>query len=181
MAKGRKRKAGKRTKSGRLSRAKSAIFDKGTEHAQAMQARYGADGADAIGRAYRAGFLGEGAEAKAMLDTARKVANLYWQAYENGRYQCTLADRTGGGVAELDHDSIRRKEEWLRESLETVNRMGHDVRKAFDQLVVDVNPDTGPIWMDRLLWSHERHKAPQIGDMAILRKALDPLNVLANG
>ena len=183
MAKrGRKRKAGRREPNGRLSRAKNPVpvYDKGTERTQAMQVLYGSDGCDAIGRAYRAGFLGSGSEAKAILDTARGVSNAYWQAYENGRYQCTLADRQSGSVVELDSERIRRKEEWLADTLSLVNSMGHDVRKAFDQLVIDVNPDWGPHWRDQLLWADQHGKPQDIGHIATLRKALDPLSILAN-
>lgn len=183
MAKrGRKRKAGRREPNGRLSRTKipPVTFDKGTERTQAMQAIYGSDGSDAIGRAYRAGLLGSGSDAKAMLDTARKVANAYWQAYENGRYQCALADKSGGSVVDLDHERIRRREEWLVEVLGFVNSMGHDVRRAFDQLVIDVNPDCGPRWLDQLLWADQHNKPQDVRDVSTLRKALDPLNILAN-
>lgn len=183
MAKrGRKRKAGKRTASGRLSRAKLAAvtFDRGTERVQAMQALYGSDGCDAIGRAYRAGLLGEGSDAKAMLDTARSIANAYWQAYETGRYQCTLADKQSGGVVSLDHERIKRREEWLEESLRFVNGMGHDVRRAFDQLVIDVHPDHGPKWLDALLWGKRHGTQPDPRCVALLHRALDPLDLLAN-
>lgn len=182
---GRKRKPGRRTDSGRLSRAGLApTYDRGTERVQAMQVLYGSDGADAIGRAYRAGFLGnlhtQGAEAKAMLDTARRIANAYWQAYETGRYQCTLGDKSGGSVVSLDHERIKRREEWLEGVLRFVNSMGRDVRRAFDQLVIDVNPDQGPNWLDSLIWAQQHNKPLPVEALALLRRALDPLEVLAN-
>jgi hypothetical protein len=182
-ARGRKKKPGKRTPSGRLSRAAipPVTFDKGTERAQAMQVLYGPDGADAIGRAYRAGLLGQGAEAKAMLDTARKIANAYWQAYETGRYQCTLGDKTGGGVASLDHQRIKRREEWLEDVLRFVNGMGQSVRRAFDQLVIDVHPDNGPNWLDAALWAKKRGEPMPAHCAEALQRALDPLDILANG
>ena len=180
---GRKRKRGLREPNGRLSRAKTppVTFDKGTERAQAMQALYGQDGADAIGRAYREGLLGSGSEAKAMLDTARKVSNAYWQAYETGRYTCTLSDRQSGSVVELDHERIRKREEWIAEVMQFVADMGHDVRRAFEQLVIDVNPDQGPDWLDRLCWASQHGKRQDIADVSQLRRALDPLSLLANG
>jgi hypothetical protein len=182
MAKrGRKRKAGSRTPSGRLSRAKPPIntFDKGTERAQAMQALYGPDGADAIGRAYRAGLLGEGSQAKARLDTARMIANAYWQAYETGRYQCTLGDKTGGGVVSLDQAKIKRREQWLEAVLAFVNAMGRDVRRAFDQLVIDVHPDCGPQWLDAVIYAKRRKTPPPLPYQQQLRRALDALELLA--
>jgi hypothetical protein len=138
-----------------------------------MQALYGPDGADAIGRAYRAGLLGEGNEAKALLDLARKVSNLYWRAYATGTYQCALADRTHGSVADLNHERIKRGEEWLAESLAIVARMG--IRSTFDQLVIDVNPDSGPDFLDRLIWAKTRGIPAKLEDSAKLREALDGL------
>lgn len=157
---GRKRKPGKRTKSDKLSRA-GLSYDKGTDRAQAMQVLYGTDGADAIGRAYRCGLLGEGNEAKAMLDTARRISNAYWRAYENGKIRCTLAERTFGSVANIDEERDRRIEQWLTERLDHVKAMGEQTRKAFYQLVIDINPDCGPAWMDRLCAMEGRDAADQ--------------------
>lgn len=174
---GRRRKQGKRTKSGRLSRAGAITpFDHGTERAQAMQALYGNDGTDAIGRAYRAGLLGDGSEAKALLDTARSIAKAYWQAYETGAIRCTLADRSSGSVVDLDHEKIRRREEWLNGCLNDVRRMG--VRRQFDQLVIDVNPDHGPAWLDRLIYAERQGDNGDIADRAAMRAALDALETL---
>lgn len=153
-------------------------IDRGTERTQAMQALYGPDGCDAIGRAYRAGLLGDGSEAKAMLDLARAIAAAYWVAYEQGRYQCALGDRSFGNVAAIDQAAVKRREEWLNECLDVVNRMGRDVRRAFDQLVIDVNPDTGPGWLDAAIW-HRKRRIPVPSDaMPQLRRALDALEVL---
>lgn len=159
MAKGRKRKQGKRTASGRLSRAGVDRFDHGTERAQAMQALYGNDGCDAIGRAFRSGLLGDGQDAKALLDTARRISKAYWTAYEVGGYFNPLADRTNMGDGPTDPDAIRRREEWLRHCLATVDRLGHPRRRAFDALVIDVHPDHGPSWLDSLIFSHRKPRA----------------------
>lgn len=174
---GRKRKPGPRTKTGRPTRAGIPSFDRGTERAQAMQALYGPDGSDAIGRAYRAGLLGEGTEAKALLDTARRIANAYWRAYSTGSYTCPLADRTHGAVADLDHERIKRREEWLRDCLDTVQRMGR--RTQFDQLVIDVNPDSGPAWLDALIYARRTRKPPAPLDQQRLAFAIEALQELA--
>ena len=174
MKAGRKRKTGARTKAGRLVQA----LDRGTERVQAMQALYGPDGCDAIGRAYRAGLLGDGNEAKALLDTARKISNAYWQAYEQGGYQCALGDRSFGNLTAIDHAKVKRREEWLAECLNVVNRMGRDVRRSFDMLVIDLNPDSGPRWLDAAIW-HSKRCLPVPDDaMPQLRRALDALEVL---
>jgi hypothetical protein len=183
MPKGRKRKAGKRTPSGQLSRAAphQPLFDRGTDHAQAMQALYGPDGADQIGRAYRAGLLGQGSEAKAMLDTARRISNAYWRAYSTGSYRCPLDTSPRGNVAILDHERTRQTERWLTEALDFVNSMGRDVRRAFDALCIDVHPDHGPHWLDALIYASKQRKPADPAHAAQMRRALDALDALANG
>lgn len=176
---GRKMKPGRRTKAGRPSRAGEIRYDRGTERTQAMQALYGTDGCDAIGRAYRSGLLGQGQEAKAMLDTARRISNAYWRAYATGSYTCPLAERTSGAVVVLDHERIRRTEEWLRDSLDFVRRLGPRVDRAFRQLVIDVNPDCGPRWLDELVYAERSAKPADPCCQATMRAALDALEQLA--
>lgn len=174
MARGRPRKSGTRNKSGRLI----TPLDKGTERTQAMHALYGEDGCDAIGRAYRAGLLGEGSEAKALLDIARSVAAAYWVAYETGRYSCPLGDRTHGNVAPIDSKKAKAREEWLNECINVANRMGRDVRRAFDQLVINVNPDAGPAWLDELIQAKRGKYPAPLAAKSQLRRALDALDAL---
>lgn len=171
---GRKRKPGPRTPSDRLSRA---TFDHGSERAQHMRAIYGEDYVDAIGRAFRSGLLGEGTQAKAMLDTARAIASAYWQAYNTGPIRCTLGDNAGA-TTEPDHDRIRKREEWLASCLQSINRMG--VRSQFDQLVIDINPDCGPAWLDSLIYSLRAGKPTNIEHQRTLRAALDALETIAS-
>lgn len=181
MGKGRTRKAGKRTKSGRLSRAGISPFDHGTERAQAMMALYGQDGADAIGRAWRSGLLGDDADAKAMLDTARKISNAYWSAYGTGPITCTLGDKTGGGMGTEAPEKARRREEWLSGCLDSVKRLGWPQRRFFDQLVIDVNPDHGPDWLDRLCFASRcRKTAIRADDASALELALEGLSLIAD-
>ena len=185
MAKrGRKRKNAARTKSGRISRAKpfriEPAYDKGTDHAQAVQALYGQNGTDAIGRAYEAGFLGQGNEAKALLDKARSIFSAYWSAYGVGMIRkSSTADNDNGSTAVPDYDRIRQREEALRDDLHSVNRMGPAYRRAFDQLVVDVNPDAGPGWLDSLLWADKHGKPQDPAAIGQLRKAIEALENIA--
>lgn len=175
---GRKRKQGKRERNGRAQRLPELRYDKGTERAQAMQALYGTDGCDAIGRAYRAGLLGKGNEAKALLDLARRIANYYWRAFETGAIRSAIADKTSGTVVELDHEKIKRQELWLTESLIFVDRMGQGVRRSFNQLVIDVHPDNGPKWVDRLIHARRTNHVADPVDEKRLREALDALETL---
>ncbi len=180
---GRKHKQGPREPSGRAKRKTRKerlvnAIDKGTEHAQAMQALYGQDGCDAIGRAYRTGLLGQGSEAKALLDMARSLSNAYWSAYEVGRPRSPIADKTHGGMGDMDHEQIKRRETWLCESLDTVARMGVPVRRAFYQLCIDVNPDCGPLWLDRLVFAELCEVPGDVADASALRRAVEALEAL---
>ncbi len=165
---GRKRKKGPRTKSGQLSR-KGVLprIDRGTEITEAKIAMYGSNGSDAIGRAYMAGMLGE--DAKPLLDTARKVSRIYWQSYEVGPIRCTTGGTSGGGN-EPDHERIKRQEEWLNDKLGQIS-----TRSIFDALVIDVNPDRGPAWLDRLLVAKRLAREPLKADMDNFCIAIDAL------
>jgi hypothetical protein len=180
---GRKRQSLKREPNGR-ARGKSAqerivhAVDKGSEHAQAMQALYGQDGCDAIGRAYRAGLLGEGNDAKALLDMARAISNAYWSAYEVGGFRSPIADKTHGGGGPVDHERVKRREIWLNESLSDVARMGPHIRRAFNQLVIDVNPDCGPMWLDQLIYAKRIGDPGDMADTNTLKAALFGLETL---
>lgn len=169
MAKrGRKRKAGLRTKSGQLSRAVVKI-DRGNPRAELMTALYGTNGSDAIGRAFERGLMGGGQDAKAMLDTARAIHRAYWSWYANGPIRCALADRNGASV-EGDDEREARQEKWLNAMLKIAGKGGSTERTLFDQLVIDVNPDCGPAWLDRLI-----ARQPVSDDWGRLACALDGL------
>jgi hypothetical protein len=163
---GRKRKTGKRTASGVLSRAGRA-YDKGSERAEWKQSIYGADGSDALGRAYVMGLLGE--HGQTLLATGRAIARAYWPIFGTGRIGCTLGGATGGGG-----DGNLAQEQWLSAQLATINALGHDYRRAFDSLVIDINADEGPAWLDRLI-----DRKPQPADQATLYRAIFALNKLA--
>jgi len=134
-----------------------------------MQAIYGTNGSDAIGRCFERGLMGSGQDAKAMLDTGRAIHRAYWAHYANGPVRCSLADRNGASVAE-DSERERRQELWLRDMLRIAGDGGHTVRVLFDQLIVDINPDQGPDWLDRLI-----ARKPMSTDWACLACALDTL------
>lgn len=179
MAVGRKRKQGKREKNGRVSRAGQPRFHivQGNDRAVMMQALYGQNGTDAIGRAFEAGLLGEGTEAKTLLDTARSLATAYWAAYVEHPPICTLSDRSGGSVVNLDR--VKRREQWLSAQLAIVDTMGMQTRKLFDQLVVDPMPDAGPSWLDHLLFARRAHKAVDDIAQAQFNRALEALKAIA--
>lgn len=119
----------------------------GNDFAEAKKARFGANGWDAIGRAFECGLLGEDGER--LLDTARSLFKAYWRVYEVGPIRCAVNDpilRGGASTGNLEHD--KRREEWLTHSLALIEH-----RIEFDQLVIDINPDYGPPWLDALVAS----------------------------
>lgn len=163
---GRNRKSGNRTKSGRLSRAGKA-YDKGTERAEWKQSVYGADGSDAIGRAYVMGLLGENGQT--LLATGRAIARAYWPVFGVGAIGCTLGGSTGGGG-----EGNKAQEEWLTAQLRIIDALGIEYRRAFDGLVIDVNPDEGPHWLDRLIAKEFKQS-----DSEMLHRAIYALAKLA--
>lgn len=179
MARGRKRKAGARTKSGQLSRAK---IDTGNDVVAKKSALYGENHSDAIGRAFANGLLGDDTAAKAMLDTARSISRAYWIGYEIGPIRCTLADRTSGTTIAEDIMRQRDKERWLTRTLKS---MEPQARPLFDSLVVDVNPDSGPPWLDNIIQELRTRDAANkflahCSDWSKLSEALRLLSDIAN-
>lgn len=171
MGKGRKRKSNvKRTKSGQISRAGAPSRVLGNDHAEERKGLYGSNGSDAIGRAYELGLLGAGQDAKTMLDTGRAIFRAYWAAYATGPIRCTLADRTSGAAIEDDGEREKRVEQWLHAMLKIAGAGGHPARKLFDELVIDINPDVGPPWLDRIMSGE-----PSMDDWGRLSCALDTL------
>jgi hypothetical protein len=79
-----------------------------------------------------------------------------------GRISCTLGTKTGAGG-----DGNLEREQWLTATLRRIDAMGRDKRRAFDELAIDINPDTGPNWLDAIIakqgMEHDKYKL----DMAI--------------
>ena len=141
----------------------------GNDFAEAKKARFGANGWDAIGRAFECGLLGEDGER--LLDTARAVFKAYWWAYEVGPIQCVVNDPTlRGGASGGNPEEDKRREDRLNNDLDAV--AGKGVRVEFDQLVLDRNPDYGPPWLDALV-------ANPSGDRTKLDRALIGLRAIA--
>jgi hypothetical protein len=165
---GRPRKSGKRTKSDRLSRAgyEPSII-RGNDHAEARKARYGTEGCDPVGRAYIAGLLGEGSQAKERLDNARRFARAYRATFTGAGYRCAL-DTGQRGVVLFQTRRQRIDELWLR-SLDIDTAL----RPYFDQLVLPANPDNDPHWLTALFTGSD-YRDRMILDAAL--KALDSIS-----
>jgi hypothetical protein len=166
---GRKRKQGKRTRSGQLSRAgkpNRPAFDKGTDFAQLKNSVFGTDGTDAIGRAYQMGLLGEhGDELKI---AARAIFRAYWPLFGQGRIKsCIAADRGRFGQSTGNPVLEKRREDWIGEIITIRDSYPIEHSRAFDQLVIDINPDSGPLWLDRLVAGNGTQRDRQTLDLAL--------------
>jgi hypothetical protein len=133
-----------------------------------MRERFGTDACDAIGRAYRAGLLGE--DGQRLMQTARSIHRAYWPMFGVGSVRCALGDVSGGGTSDGNAD----REGWLTKTIFSIDAMGRPHRKAFDELVLDFHPDHGPHWLDELIG---QRGAPS--HWAKLAKALEVLSALS--
>lgn len=161
MARGRPRKSGKRTKSDRLITPQTR--DNGTEAAQARRDIFGENGCDAIGRAYTIGVLGQGHIATDRLRIARQLFAWYWPSVGMPGYTCALNQEPRGHSPEITPEQHREqleRERRMNARLAEARKCGHEAYRAFDQLVIDVNPDCGPDWLD-LLVMHWRNPQPE--------------------
>lgn len=143
--------------------------DAGTDAAQRKRELFGTDGCDAIGRAYRAGLLGE--DGQRLLQTGRSIHRAYWAAYGQHGLTCALGDKIG---AANDDDNSLERERWLNRVIREIDAMGRDYRKAFDELCLDFHPDYGPDWLDRHI-----AKEPRQSDWSSLAKALEVLDEMS--
>lgn len=166
---GRKRKEGRRDEKGKLRPI--IMPDRGNDRVAEKRARFGTDGCDAIGRAYRAGLLGE--DGQRLLQTGRSINRAYWAAF--GQYGLTSALGNRVGAADDDDNSLAR-EKWLNATIREIDRMGRAHRRAFDELCIDLFPDHGPAWLDSLIAS--RSAAP-LADWSSLAKALEVLDEIS--
>lgn len=139
-----------------------------------------ADYADAIGRAHIAGLLGDGDRAKDMVVAARKIAWQYWRVFrpEFGTPDSLARFQPQAPTHRIDPERERILEDAMNDSLDSIRKAGRNVRTAFDQLVIDMHPDHGPAWLDRIIFARRRDVQPDIRDMQMLQWAKDGLGVI---
>lgn len=158
--------------------------DVGEPDAKAREARKGkqeTDTCDALGRAYCAGLLGSGRQAEDRLNAGRGLASSYWRSYGFSTPDSLARFQPQQGSAKEDPARDQRREESLNRCLNLINSAGRHVRFAFDQLVVDPNPDIGPVWLDAIVAAH-RSSPPRPAPASALRQlehALDGLDLIA--
>lgn len=178
MAKaGRKRKQGRREPNGRLKRDSypAPSYDRGSDWVQAQRARFGEHYSTALGRAYSARLLGDGAEAKPRYDAGNRFQRLYSAIIGGNGYRCALDTSprsTVRSTAFHGQDKEAEDQDWLFAAMQALDDAG--LRPWLDQLVSPLYTDTGPYWLDNILAGGE-HPA----DRAVLKLAIDALDVIA--
>lgn len=170
---GRPRKQGRRDAKGKLRPI--VMPDGGNDKAKAKKEKYGTDGWDAVGRAYRTGLLGE--DGQALMKAARDVFRTYWPMYGVGKIGCTLGDRGGGS----SYMGEKRTEDWLARKLKDVGPVGSRARVAFDDLVLNDHFDHGPPWLETLIWARENGFVLPTAQKAQLDLAIEMLRRVAGG
>lgn len=163
-----------------------AANDTGDADERTLRKRDETDTCDAIGRAFNAGLLHrDRARAKELLNAGRRIHRQYWRHVVDPvhKHRDSLErymPQTGTApVSDKDRDRII--EDALNDALKMVRNEGHNVRYAFDQLVIDLQPDAGPVWLDRIVEAH-RARPPRRateGDYFLLQLAIKGLEAIA--
>ncbi|MBD8549472.1 hypothetical protein IFT85_02095 [Sphingomonas sp. CFBP 8764] len=141
---------------------------------------------DAIGRAYISGLLGSGQEAEDLLNAGRNIARRYWSTLGATLTPDSLArfqpqDAAGEPMTQDERDQRDNiREASLLAALNVLDACGtgRHVRRAFDQLVIDPNPDEGPAWLDSIITAHRSKAQASARDYATLALALDGLRAI---
>lgn len=129
---------------------------------------------DALGRACASGLLPPD-----LRDTGRVIAAQYWRVYGFATPDSLARFQPQNGVGIADPVKERIREDALNDALEMIRKRGHDVRRAFDSLVIDLNPDHGPAWLDRLVYAKRQKQTPEERDSNMLRLAIEGLRAIA--
>ena len=135
---------------------------------------------DAIGRAYIAGLLSPNAEhAKTLLNAGRKLAGQYWRVLGFPTPDSLARFQPQAPWTPMDPKVEKIREDALNVALSMVGARGRDVRRAFDHLVIDPNPDYGPAWLDAIVFAHRTNNRATERDYAMLRLAIEGLEAIA--
>lgn len=130
---------------------------------------------DAIGRAWSAGLLIHPTkDSVAMRDAGRDLGALYWRIFGLGS-QDSLAKFMPIGGSGADRE--RSLEGALNHRLAAIRAKGHATRKATEALCIGdgMHFDSGPDWLDRIIWAKRRNQEPAHADAAILDRAIEGL------
>lgn len=159
--------------------AATQVGEAGADERTKRRGRQETDTCDALGRAYCVGLLGTGEMAERRLTAGRKIAAQYWRVYGFPTPDSLARFQPQPPSLPVDPKTERIREDALGTALDMVRARGRDVRKFFDQLVIDLNPDSGPPWLDAMVVAHRQRIAPASRDMTLLTLALEGLDTIA--
>lgn len=138
------------------------------------------DACDALGRAFNAGLLGNDRDkAKRLLEAGRRIAWQYWRVLGFATPDSLARFQPSQPSQPMDTERERILEAALNDALGLVGARGRDVRRAFDQLVIDPHPDHGPLFLDQIIWAHRHQKRATERDYAWLALAKEGLEAVA--
>lgn len=153
---------------------------------QRLNRRDETDTCDPIGRAFNSGLLHrDRARAKELLNAGRRIHRQYWRHVvdPSHKHRDSLARFVpqSGASPFTDAEKDRVIEDALNDALALVKAQGHNIRYAFDQLVIDLHPDYGPEWLDRIVEAHKARppRRAREGDYYLLDLAIKGLEVIA--
>lgn len=190
---GRKRKAGERHDCGRLK----VVRDYGCDGVRRRMEAYGRPPSpanddptqrredhsqthDAIGRAYSSDLLDRNIDrARDLMTGARKIAAQYWRVYGFGSGDSLAKFQPSGGYGIADPVRDKIREDALNIALAAVSKKGRPVRAAFDELIIEMNPDHGPAWLDRIIASRRGGPSANRSDWEKLDLAITGLREVA--
>ncbi len=172
--KGRPRKPGRRTDTGKPIRAVTP-HDKGNDRVQALRERFGEHYSTALGRAYAAGLLGEETLARVRYDAGKRFQRAVERFFEVGRVRCPLGQerRSGGVSVQLEANPYEADEwQWVCGMADWLSFTG--LRPWLDQLTLGLYHDADPYWLAALL-DGGKHPA----DLAVLDTVIKALDLIA--
>lgn len=146
---------------------------------RSRRGRQETDTCDALGRAYIAGLLGAGEKAERMLQAGRTIAAQYWRVYGFTTADSLARFQPQQPAMPIDPEKEKIREDALNDALGLVRSRGRSVARAFEMLVLDINPDQGPPWLDQIVWAHRHAKRAREGDYGWLKLAVEGLEMVA--
>lgn len=145
-------------------------------------------GIDGVGRAWIAGLLvSDTATPEAMRDAGRVFGGLYWRHYaalnpSGGMFKQRVSNGSVASLkAEMDWDTPDPLEAALNRRLFTLDLCGRDVAASVRSLCLDPDTESGPPWLNRLIFARKHDALVATADWAMMRHACIGLAAIAEG
>jgi len=113
------------------------------------------------------------------MNAGRKIATQYWRVLGFATRDSLARFQPSQAFTPIDPATEKIREDAFNVALSVVDARGRDDRKAFDHLCIDPYPDSGPRWLDAIIYAHRRDQRAAEWDYAMLRLAIEGLEALA--